>query len=145
MRQDVSKRTMDNLKKKYQTSFRRWIIGKGGGGAIAPYIGNTREFVQKWIEERHLIGMTWGTYGEIWVVDHIVPLRLFDMTNKGELKLALHYKNLMPLYKADNMYKDGAIDFSLRVIERLPYCEIVRRLRERAIKENSRLDKYLAF
>jgi hypothetical protein len=145
MRQDVSKRTMDNLKKKYQASFRRWLVGQGGGGTIAPYVGHNLIFVRNWIESRHLVGMTWGTYGEIWVVDHIVPLRLFDMTNEEELRVALHYKNLMPLYKQDNMCKDGAIEFSMLVLERVPYCGVVAKLKEKLLQENKRLNKYLGF
>lgn len=143
MRQDVSKATMGNLKKKYQASFRRWLIGDSGGNTIVPYIGANREFVIKWLEDRLLVGMSWGTYGDIWVVDHVVPLRLFDMTKEEDLKIALHYKNLMPLYKQDNMYKDGAIEFSASIIDCLPKCNISERLKSIIEIERGRLNKYI--
>lgn len=143
MRQDVSKATMDNLKKKYQSSFRRWLVGESGGGTISPYIGASRDFVKKWIEDRWLVGMSWGTYGDIWVVDHVAPLRLFDMTNEADLIVSLHYKNLMPLYRQDNMYKDGAIEFSAIIIDCLPKCEISEKLKARIETERHRLDKYI--
>lgn len=143
MRQDVSRATMDNLKKKYLASFRRWLMGTGGGGTILPYIGANRDFVLKWLEDRLLVGMSWGTYGEVWVVDHIVPLRLFDMTNEEDLKIALHYKNLMPLYRQDNMYKDGAIELSALIIDCLPKCEISEKLKARIETERHRLNKYI--
>lgn len=143
MRQDITKATMDNLKKKHQASFRRWLVGKSGGNTIIPYIGASREFVIKWLEDRFLVGMSWGTYGEIWVVDHVIPLRLFDMTNEEDLKISLHYKNLMPLYKQDNMYKDGAIEFSARVIDCLPKCDISEKLQAKIEVERHRLNKYI--
>lgn len=134
---------MDNLKKKYQAAFRRWLVGKSGGNTIVPYIGADRDFVVKWLEGRMLVGMTWATYGEIWVVDHVVPLRLFDFTNEEDLKVSLHYKNIMPLYRQDNMYKDGAVEFSARIIDCLPKCEISEKLKAKIENERHRLNKYL--
>lgn len=142
MRQDVSKATMDNLKKKYLAAFRRWIKGAGGGGTVAPYMGADLISVRQWVEARLLVGMTWGTYGEIWVLDHVVPLRLFDLTNEEELKVALHYKNIMPLYREDNLYKAGAIELSMLVLKNVPECDITVKLWDRLLKENERLKKY---
>lgn len=143
MRQDVSKGTMNNLKKKYQISFRRFITAKSGGGSVAPHVGADRGFIRTWISNKLLKDMTWNNYGSVWVIDHIVPLRLFDMTNPEELKIAFHYKNITPLYKEDNLYKEGSIDFSLFLLDRIPQCDIVHKLRERLLQENMRLRKYL--
>lgn len=142
MRQDVSKKTMDNLKKRYQISFRRWIMGESGG-TVAPYIGADIGFVREWIASKFLAGMNWNNYGTSWVIDHIVPVRLFDLTNTEDLKLVWHYKNVMPLYKEDNLYKEGALEFSLQMLQKVPQCEIVEKLKERLFCESERLKKYL--
>lgn len=90
-----------------------------------------------------LIGMNWNNYGSTWVIDHVVPLRLFDFTNDDDLRVCLHYKNTMPLFKEDNLYKEGAIDFSIKILEYIPQCAIVEKLLLVLRKENDRLDKYM--
>lgn len=143
MRQDVSKATMSNLRKRYQIAFRRWIRVKSGGRTIAPYIGADVWVVRNRLQEMMFHDMNWNNYGSKWVIDHIVPLRLFDMTNEEELRICLHYKNLMPLYREDNLYKEGAIEFTVKVLEKIPPCEIVNKLKEKATTDSSRLNKYL--
>jgi hypothetical protein len=139
------KLTQYNLRKKYQIAFRRWLTEHAPGTTIAPYIGADLIFVRKWISDRMLAGMNWSNYGQLWVIDHIVPVRLFDFNKNEELELALHYKNLMPLFKEDNLYKEGAIDFSIQIMQKLPHCEIVERLIKVLLQENKRLSKYLTF
>ena len=97
------KLTQYNLRKKYQISFRRWLTDHAPGSTITPYIGADLSFVRTWISDRMLPGMNWSNYGQIWVVDHIVPVRLFDFMKNEDLGIALHYKNLMPLFKEDNL------------------------------------------
>jgi hypothetical protein len=143
MRQDVSLKTMSDLKKRFQISFRRWITTRGGGSTIGPYVGADVAFVRNWISERMIEGMNWNNYGDVWVIDHIVPVRLFDMTNDEDLKIVWHYKNVMPLLREDNLYKEGALDFSIKILDRLPPCEIVEKLKERLLRDVGRLDKYL--
>lgn len=143
MRQDISKATQSNLKKRYQISFRRWVVNESGGGPVARFIGADRSFVRQWIQQRFLSPMTWSNYGDIWVIDHIVPLRLFDVSVDAELKICFHYKNIMPLFKADNLYKEGALDFSIRALEKVESCEITEKLKERLLAEIGRMDKYI--
>ncbi len=144
MRQDIARKiNVNNLKKKYQVSFRRWIIAGSGGGTISPYIGADLVFVREWLAKAFLPEMNWNNYGHVWVIDHVVPVRLFDLTSPEDLKIVWHYKNVMPLFKEDNLYKEGAIDFSLLILERLPPCEVTIKLKERLLQESERLKKYL--
>jgi hypothetical protein len=51
-------------------------------------------------------GMTWDNKGE-WHIDHIIPLCAAN--TKEELENLCHYKNLQPLWAADNFSKNRKI------------------------------------
>lgn len=143
MRQDVSKSTQSNLKKKFQISFRRWIKNKSGGGTIAKFVGGNIDTVRKYVSDQFIDGMNWSNYGEKWVLDHIVPLRLFDMTKDSECMVGFHYKNTIPLFKEDNLYKEGDLRFSMLILKQVEPCCITEKLNVILTKEIKTLDKYL--
>jgi len=134
---------INRIKKRHQISFRRFLQGKTPAKEISKYLGLSRAEMRDWINQKMLPGMTWNNYGEIWVVDHVVPLRLFDMTKEDDLKVAWHYKNLFPLFKKDNLHKEGDLRFSLMLLNRLEKCETRDRLIECATLHIKNLDKYL--
>lgn len=80
------------MKKKLATSFRRWLKREGSGSAVKHYVGAELYFVREWLEARLMDGMTWENYGKVWVVDHLVPVMLFDVTSEADLK-----KNMLAL------------------------------------------------
>lgn len=51
-------------------------------------------------------GMTWENYGfEGWHIDHIKPLKQFNILDTEEQKKCFHFSNLQPLWKAENLSK----------------------------------------
>ena len=54
------------------------------------YLGCSWDEFYKHIEQQFLPEMNWGNYGEIWEVDHIIPL-----SKEG----SFNYKNTQPLFK----------------------------------------------
>lgn len=70
------------------------------------YIGCTKEELKQHIEDQFSEGMTWDRYlnGEIHI-DHMLPLRLFDLTKESERCKAFHYTNLQPLWAEWNLWK----------------------------------------
>ena len=63
-----------------------------------------------YIESLFQEGMTWGNYGRTsgvngWEIDHIKPLKNYDLTNYDEFKEAAHYTNCRPLWAKENNQK----------------------------------------
>ena len=70
------------------------------------YIGCSASFLRGWLEAQFHDGMTWDNYGTVWVVDHIVPLKWWDVGNFPQhLYEASHYSNLQPMLTCDNLIK----------------------------------------
>jgi hypothetical protein len=60
--------------------------------------------VKEFLERQFLKGMTWDNYGEVWNIDHVIPLDIagddVELINK-----LCYYQNLSPIYKNDNFRK----------------------------------------
>lgn len=109
----------DNEKKRLQSAFRKFISFKNNHAEIREMLGVDVFTVREWVESNFIENMSWDNYGKIWVIDHIVPIRMFDIFNKEDMKICWHYKNLMPLYKKDNEKKSGNVFFSFKILSEL--------------------------
>lgn len=75
-------------------------------------IGYTRKELRDHLEKLFRAGMSWNNYGTYWVIDHIIPRRLFDQRNKMEIALCWSLPNLQPLKRRENEKdKRGRIDY----------------------------------
>lgn len=117
----MNKRETYLIKKRLHTAFRRLLQFESGGNPIKDFLGCDVFTVRNWIEKLWGPNMTWDNYGSFWVVDHIVPIRMFDLSNIDEIKICWHYKNLMPLLKADNLKKEGNIFFSFLLLNNIKH------------------------
>jgi len=53
-----------------------------------------------YIEEKFVSGyMSWENHGEVWELDHILPISSFDLTKEEQLKECFYYTNYQPLFK----------------------------------------------
>lgn len=66
-------------------------------------------FLRQWIESQFEPNMTWDNYGE-WHVDHVIPVSAFNMLDKQHQELCFHYRNLQPMWGAENTKKSNKID-----------------------------------
>lgn len=49
--------------------------------------------------------MTFDNYGAVWEIDHVKPLKDFDLTDANQFALAIHPTNLRPLFHIENQSK----------------------------------------
>ena len=98
------------------TQFRRYITWKTSNGEIRDYLGAEVGFIREWISSMFTEDMNWDNYGSFWVVDHIVPFRMFDLFNEQDLKICWNYRNLMPIIASDNLKKQGNSFFAFELL-----------------------------
>ena len=75
-------------------------------GNTQKLLGESFEFVHKYIEVQFTKGMNWENYGE-WHIDHKIPL--YYAKNEEHLKSLCHYTNLQPLWANENLVKNKSI------------------------------------
>jgi len=98
------------------------------------YLGSTIQVVKKWLEFNFEEFMNWENYGEVWHIDHTLPVNLFDLKNEIDIYICFNWKNLMPLQKETNIKKHDNI-WHYRIF----YQE--QKLREFSIQEEIEVDE----
>ena len=83
---------------------------------IRKWLGCTVEECKIYIESLFLKDMSWENRGvgeDKWQIDHIIPISLTELNEKGEIidndfnKKIWHYTNLQPLWHSDNSKKSN--------------------------------------
>ena len=95
---------MRKSRKKFRT------FGPGG------YVGCTPADLRQHLESLWLPGMSWENYGPTgWHIDHQKPISSFNFFNSdgsmndAQIRAAMHYTNLQPLWAADNVAKSNKL------------------------------------
>lgn len=83
------------------------IRGKTKPGSTIDLLGCSIEECKIYLELKFRDGMTWGSYGRVWEVDHIIPLANYDVTQVDIAKKLFHYTNLQPLLVSENRKKSN--------------------------------------
>lgn len=84
------------------------LKGNTKTGSAVSDLGCTIEELRLHLESKFENGMTWDNHGRHgWHIDHIKPLSSFDLSDPEQLKLAVHYTNLQPLWAVDNLRKSN--------------------------------------
>ena len=61
-------------KKKWQLSYRRYVLEKMPSEAYAPYFGLDVEGFRQWIALQFTPELNWSNFATAWQLDHIVPV-----------------------------------------------------------------------
>jgi hypothetical protein len=70
-------------------------------------IGCSWGFLRNHLEASFELGWTWENHGDVWHVDHVVPLSWFRglLSDPEWQRVAFHWSNLQPLSAEENMKK----------------------------------------
>lgn len=118
--------------------FRRYITFEGPGDISTMNAWEMREYVEsQWLE-----GMNWDNYGDVWVVDHIVPLKYFDARAEKEMKICWNYNNLKPSYRLDNHAKGYCLEVTMKILDSRPSNPMVFVLKEWLQEKQTMFNKY---
>ena len=80
------------------------LSGKTKRCSAIANLGCTIPELKQHLEGKFKKGMTWNNHGK-WHIDHIKPLGKFDLADKKQVLMAVHYSNLQPLWAFDNISK----------------------------------------
>ena len=105
-KQDIDFAVISNLRSRFKIWFKR--KGEKRSTSIKYLIGCSKKELIQHLEKQFQPGMTWENYGK-WHIDHIKPLSKFNIKNKKEVAMAMHYTNLQPLWATENQKKFNKI------------------------------------
>jgi hypothetical protein len=101
----VRKRRKENpqfaMRMRLRTRIRLWLKGNKSA-PTGKLVACTQKECNKWLESQFLPGMTWENR-DLWHIDHMKALDLFDALVPAEQRKACHYTNLQPLWAKDNL------------------------------------------
>lgn len=106
------------IKKKLGVALRRYVLTDNPCKRLQRYIGLDQPTFQAYIAAQLRPGMTLSNYGKMWVLDHIVPLFLFDHSSDSDLKIGWNYANVIPMPPMLNRLKGVSVDFSQKELAR---------------------------
>jgi hypothetical protein len=83
------------------------------------YIGTEFEQVAKWLEYNFTEDMSWKNHGEIWDIDHVIPVCRWDLEKTEDITMCFNWKNLSPLASAVNRHQKREKIDKNQVVEHL--------------------------
>lgn len=81
-------------KRKWQLSYRRYVLERAPSEAYAVYFGLDIETLREWFELQFTSNLNWDNFGKAWQFEHIVPTAYFDYANEADLRLCWSFINL---------------------------------------------------
>ena len=73
------------------------------------FLGCDIDYFKRWIEYRWDEYMNWDNYGELWHIDHILPINQFSFEDEKNINICYHWTNFQPLNKKENISKSDKI------------------------------------
>ncbi len=82
------------------------LVNKQKAGSAVADLGCTILEFRAYLESKFSPGMTWRNWSRTgWHLDHIIPLKNFDLSIREEYLKACHYTNIQPMWALDNLKK----------------------------------------
>lgn len=88
------KRKIANL---LRVRLRSAVKRKQKAGSAIRDLGCSIDQFENYIAAKFEPGMTWENHGTVWHLDHVKPLKDFDLTERDQFLAACHFSNIQPL------------------------------------------------
>ena len=97
------------IKNRLRVRMTKALDGKLKHDHTVALLGCSIEYFKGYIAAMFRDGMEWGVKN-VWELDHIIPLKAFDLTDEFQQRKAFHYTNCQPLFKHENRRKGAKYD-----------------------------------
>lgn len=97
------------IRENIRTRLRQAVVHGQKAGSAVEDLGCPVPAFREYLSSKFKTGMTWENYGHgdgKWHIDHIVPLRYFNLTDRQHFILACYYLNMQPLWSHENFSKN---------------------------------------
>ncbi len=74
------------------------------------YIGCNIQYFREWLEYNFTDEMNWENYGQLWSIDHIIPVHKFNLAEENEKLQCWNWTNMMPVTIKYNSSKKNNIN-----------------------------------
>tara|TARA_B110000483_G_scaffold118846_1_gene143607 strand:+ start:364 stop:1188 length:825 start_codon:yes stop_codon:yes gene_type:complete len=106
-RKDRNSNPVLKVKKNVRNRIYAVLSGEEKCQKSVEYLGcNTAEYL-KWLTYSN---PEYFLYGNVWHIDHVVPLARFDLSKPEQQMVAFNWRNTAPLRREENMSKKAKID-----------------------------------
>lgn len=130
---------LQKIKGRYKTDpdFKLGISHRAGvrhlvhGGKTSKYVNCTGVRLRNWLQFQLSDEMTFENYGDVWVIDHVIPIHTF-LVKKYPAEIVLNWLNIRPVICQRNLTKNKHIDSDqcLDHLENIRYYTKIRNLNQ---------------
>lgn len=75
---------------------------------------SSEEFIGH-IQTQFKPGMTWDNYGSIWHIDHVIPVKIWDLSLPEHQLGCFNWRNHQPLFREENLRKHCSVGPDWRI------------------------------
>lgn len=106
----VNKKRRDNvleckLEHNYRGLIHRALKDNYRSGKSHELLGCSIESYKEYMMSLFKEGMTWENRGKVWQIDHITPIKNYDMKDYEQVKKAFNFRNTQALFKSEHKQK----------------------------------------
>lgn len=99
---------VEKFKRYVRTRIYNCLRNKNKTKHSVEYLGCAPEEYLKWMLS-HNGNCNLDNYGEIWHIDHVIPLSKFNLDDETQQLIAFNWRNTMPLSASENLSKNNKI------------------------------------
>ena len=106
---DPEYKLKEDLRKRLYAAIKKYKFDKKDSALT--HLGITVYEFMQYLEDLFLPEMDWNNHGNVWEIDHILPIAYFDFSDEEQIKQCFHFSNHQPLFKTTEIAESfGYID-----------------------------------